>query len=86
MKNILDEVIVHVEQRFKSMEESRFVVLLYTKHFHTFKKYFPMEMFPTLGVHKDVLDLDGLKSRLKSVYPADFAKHMSSICDITEIK
>ena len=36
--NILDEVIVHGEQRFKLMKEFRFVELLSPKLFHAYEK------------------------------------------------
>ena len=38
-----------------------------------------MEVFSILDIYKNILDLDGLKCELKSVYPADFAKQVSSI-------
>ena len=34
---------------------------------------------------KNILNLDGLKCKLKSVYAADFAKQTSSIQEATEI-
>ena len=51
LNNILDEVIVHVEQRFKTTEKFRFVELLNRKIFHTYEKKFPMEAFSTLDVY-----------------------------------
>ena len=40
LNNILAEVIVHVEQRFKTMGEFRFIELLNLKLFHAYKKNF----------------------------------------------
>ena len=39
-KNILNEVIVHIEQRFKTMGKFRFIELLNPKLFHTYEKKF----------------------------------------------
>ena len=72
----MDEIIVHVEQRFKTMREFRFVEFLNPKPFHAYEKksFFSREEFSILDVYKNLLDLDGLKCELKSVYTADFAK------------
>ena len=40
LNNIIDEVIVHVEQRFKTMGEFRFVELLNLELFYANKKIF----------------------------------------------
>ena len=40
LNNILDEIIVHVEPRFKEMGKFRFVELLNLKHFHGYEKIF----------------------------------------------
>ena len=56
------------------MREFRFVELLNPKFFHASKKKFPVETFSTSDVYKNILDLDGLKCELKSVYTASFAK------------
>ena len=45
-----------------------------------------MEAFSTLDIYKNLLDLDGLKCKLKSVYATDFAKQASSIQEVIEIK
>ena len=45
LKNIFDEVIVHFEQRFKTMIELRFVELMNLQLFHTYQKIFLMEVF-----------------------------------------
>ena len=84
LKNILDDVIVYIEQRFKTKREFGFVELLNLKLFHDYKK-FPMEVFTNLDVYKNILDLNGLKCKLKSVYVADFANQASSIQDVKEI-
>ena len=44
-----------------------------------------MEAFPTLDIYKNILDLDGLKCKQKSVYPANFAEQGSSIQENAEI-
>ena len=85
LNNIVDEVIVRVEQRLKTMGEFRFVELLNPKLFHTYEKQFPMEKFSNLDVYKNILDLHRLKCGLKLVYAADFAKQGSSIQEIIEI-
>ena len=48
LNNILDELIVHFEQRFKTMGEFRFVELLNLKLFYDYEKIFLMEAFLTL--------------------------------------
>ena len=68
------------------MGEFRFVELLNPKLLHAYEKNVPMEMFSTLDVYKNILDLDGLKYEKKSVYAADFAKPALSNQEITEIK
>lgn len=83
--NILDEVIVHIEQRFKTLEEFKFVELLNPKLFHVYEKKFPMEAFSSLDACKNILDLDGLRCELKSVYAADFSKQASSIQEVANI-
>ena len=40
VNNILNEVILHIEQRFKTMREFRFVELLNPKFFHAYEKNF----------------------------------------------
>ena len=44
-----------------------------------------MKAFSTLNVSKNILQLGGLKFKLKSVYSADFAKESSHIQKIEEI-
>ncbi|CAI9719171.1 Hypothetical predicted protein [Octopus vulgaris] len=83
--NVLDEIIVHVEQRLKTMEEFKFMELLNPKLFHTYEKQFPMETFSFLNIYKNILELDGMKCELKSVYAADFAKQASSIQEVANI-
>uniref|UniRef100_A0A0L8G6U0 HAT C-terminal dimerisation domain-containing protein n=1 Tax=Octopus bimaculoides TaxID=37653 RepID=A0A0L8G6U0_OCTBM len=83
--NILDEIIVHIEQRFKMIKEFKFVELLNLKLFHTYEKQFLTETFSSLNVYKNILELDGLKCELKSVYAADFAKQVSSIQEVADI-
>ena len=58
--NILDEVIINVEQRYKIMEKFRLVEMFNPKLFLTNEKYFPMETFSTESVYKNILDLDDL--------------------------
>ena len=81
----MDEVIIHVEQRIKIMEEFRFVELLKAKTFSGLWNKFLMKAFATLDVLKNILDLDGLKCKLKSVYATDFTKQASNIHKVTEI-
>ena len=78
LNNIFDEVIVHIEQRFKTTGEFSLVELLNQKLFHAYEKIkkIPMKAFSTL---------DGLKCKLKSAHAADFAKQASSIQEVTEI-
>ena len=45
LNNSLDKVIVHVDQRFKTMGRFRFVDLLNLKLFRTYKKNFSKEVF-----------------------------------------
>ena len=45
LNNILDEDIIHVEQRFKTMGEFRFVELLNLKIFHNYKNIFQWKHF-----------------------------------------
>ena len=45
-----------------------------------------MEAFEILDVYKNILDLDGLKCELKSSYASDFAKQVSSILEVAEMK
>ena len=44
-----------------------------------------MEVFSTFDAYTNILNLDGLKCELKSVYVTDFAKHTSSIQEVAEI-
>ena len=44
-----------------------------------------MEVFLTLDVYKNILDLDGYLCKHKLVYAADFAKQASSIQEVAEI-
>ena len=44
------------------------------------------EAFPTLDVYKRILDLNGLKYKLKLVHAAGFAKQASRIQEISKIK
>ena len=56
------------------MGEFRFVELLNPKLFRSYEKIkIPTEAFSALNVYKNILDLDGLKCELKSVFAADFA-------------
>ena len=55
-----------------------------SKAFSIFEKNL-MEPVSTLDVHKNILDLDGLECKLKSVYAADFAKQALSIQEVAEI-
>ena len=45
LNNILDEVILYIEQRFKTMGDLRVVELLNLKLFHTYKKKFQWKPF-----------------------------------------
>ena len=75
LNNILDEIIVPIDQRFKPMGEFRFVDLLNPKPFQAHQNSFPVEAFPTLDVYN-------MKCELKSVYAA---KKASRIQEVTEI-
>ena len=44
-----------------------------------------MEAFSTWDVYENILDLDGLKCELKSLYAADIPKQSSSIQEVAEI-
>ena len=44
-----------------------------------------METFSTFDVHENILDLDRMKCKLKSVYTADFAKQASSIQEVAKM-
>ena len=44
-----------------------------------------MKTFLTVDIYTNILNLDGLKCKLKSVYAADFAMQASSIKEVTEI-
>ena len=54
LKNTLEVVIVHNEQRFKIIGEIRFVELLNPKIFHAYKKHFLMKIVSTLDVYKNM--------------------------------
>ncbi len=75
----MDKVIVHVEQRFKTMGRLKFVELLNSKLFMLTKRIFRQKHFQLGFLYKNILDLDGLKRELKSAYTADFAKQVSII-------
>ena len=81
------EVIVHIEQRYETMREFKYVELLNLKLLHTYKIIFLVEEFSTLDVYKNILDLDldGLKYGLKLVYTTDFENQASSIQEVAEI-
>ena len=69
---------------FKTMGKIRFVELFNPKLFHAYKKIqILMKAFSTFN--KNLLDLDRLKCKLRSVYAADFEKQVSSIQEVTEI-
>ena len=55
------------------MVEFRFVELLNPRLFDVYEKKILMEAFSTLDINKNILDFDRLKSKVKSVYAADFA-------------
>ena len=78
--NILDVDSGYVEQKFKAMGEFKFVELINLKI--SYEKFFLMEAFSILHVYKNIVDLDGLKCELKSVYAA---KSASSIHEDAEI-
>ena len=85
LNNILDKSTIHVERRFKTMGGFRFEELLNSSLFHSDKKN-PMEEFSILDLYKkNILELDGLKCELKSVYATNFAKQASSIQEVAEI-
>ena len=78
--NILDKVIVHAEQRFKTMREFRFVEQL-NLIFFTKGKNPNIRVFNFEYIYKHI-DLDRLKYELKPVCAEDFAKHASNILEI----
>ena len=77
LNNMLDEAIVYAEQRFKTKREFRFVELLNPKSFHGYEWNFSIELFSTLDVYKNILNLDEFKWKMKSVYDSDFEKQAS---------
>ena len=55
------------------------------RRFFTLTKNFRMEMFSTVNVYKNKLDLDGLKRELKLDYAADVTEQASNIQEVAEI-